>query len=98
MTHVLNGVAGWSIGSGVKKIDASKVKNMTYRKRLFRVFNRDKPFSLEIEYYFGNKLMPFNYYTITKRYSSEMEVQREIRTIAYKKYKYHQHLLAPMKK
>ena len=48
--HRLKGSKGWSDLS-LSRIDIARVVTCNYDKRLFKLFNRDKPYTLEIKYY-----------------------------------------------
>lgn len=47
--HTLKGINGLSY-LNISCIDISKIKSMTYRRRLFCIFEKDYPFTLEIIY------------------------------------------------
>jgi len=48
--HTLKGTPGWSRLS-IKNIDIARVLSISHSKRLFKIFDRDKPYTLEIKYY-----------------------------------------------
>lgn len=94
VSYRLNGSPGWS-RVAISNIDITKITNISYRKRLFRIFDRDKLYSLEIEY----QDFPYNFpifdkyrYTslseymtdrhmITKRYAFEHNVKHDFHEI-----------------
>jgi hypothetical protein len=47
--HTLKGINGWSNFS-LKELDVAKIMSISYRERLFKIFDRDEPYSLEISY------------------------------------------------
>jgi len=48
--HTLKGSPGWS-DLAIKNIDIARVISVSHNKRLFKIFDRDKPYTLDIEYY-----------------------------------------------
>jgi uncharacterized protein YpiB (UPF0302 family) len=92
--HTLKGVKGWSY-LDIDKIDVARVNKMFYYRRSFCFFEEDKPYSLFIDYHLPkNKIFPiycnFIYVVeleqrISKRYSNEEEVVKEIFEINRKK-------------
>jgi len=48
--HNLKGSPGWS-DLAIKNIDIARVLSVSHSKRLFKIFDRDKPYTLEIKYY-----------------------------------------------
>lgn len=98
--HTLKGSPGWS-DLAIKKVDVGRIAEMSYQKRLFCLFDRDKPYTLAIVYYLpktNTSLAPtlghsvgitiydrtIVEHVITKRYTSEQEVQAEIAAIEKK--------------
>ena len=84
--HTLRGIKGWSYLS-ISKIDVFKIKKINYRKRLFCIFDRDYPYTLEIEYDEPNE-----YYTLApvfggNRSSSAIVKQVDLTQIITKRYK-----------
>jgi hypothetical protein len=58
--HTLSGTNGWSF-YGTNNLDIAKVLSISYKKRAFCLFNRDRPFSLYLTYNepgFGITLLP----------------------------------------
>jgi hypothetical protein len=98
--HNLKGIHGNSF-LGLNRIDVSRVTEMQCRKRVFTFFEKEYPFVLTIEYAKDTttKVQPFveegvhlyttNYDeetdTITKRYKTEKEVEKEMLEIIKKK-------------
>lgn len=53
--HELGGVFGW--GEPLRRIDVARIKEMDYHRRLFRISQRDLPWTLEINYYHPHETM-----------------------------------------
>lgn len=49
LTHTLKGIRGWSMNTD-NLIDISKVINVVYSKRKFKIFDREYDYTLNIEY------------------------------------------------
>jgi hypothetical protein len=95
--HVLKGKNGWSF-LDLKRINVSKVIEMSCRERLFKFYDEEFPFVLEIEYAEEiDTLVPMiingatifvstndDSQTITKRYKTSKEVYQEISEIKKK--------------
>ena len=83
----------------ISRLDVSRIQKIQYRKRLFRIFDRDKPFTLQVEYFSPHNVRKINptimflgsggigaslgsevenTEIITKRYSTEKDVKKEI--------------------
>ena len=48
--HTLKGKNGWSI-LNLSVIDVAKIKSIDFRKRVFCIFDKDLPYTLDIKYY-----------------------------------------------
>lgn len=93
--HTLKGKNGWSHLS-LSKIDVARVVNVRWTERLWKIFDKDCPYTLNIEYYlpqtktsiaptFGSGRTGYTVYnetvlnhSITKRYKTKEDVEREI--------------------
>lgn len=49
--HRLKGAKGWSMYSPENTLDVANIVNIHVNKRLFSIFDRDKPYTLWISYY-----------------------------------------------
>ena len=49
--HTLRGGSGWSEIPATEILDVANILNMGIWKRLFCIFDKDKPYTLEVEYY-----------------------------------------------
>ena len=94
--HHLKGISGWSALT-ISNIDIAKIINISYRRRRFRIFDVNNPYSLDITYYepdvminlyfygkYSNFIHPETIHSITKRYKSEEDVKQEIYEIKLK--------------
>jgi hypothetical protein len=93
--HTLKGKNGLSL-LDLKRIDVSRVKDMTCRERVFCIMDKEYPFVLTIEYaynffdrrenvrFYEEDFSDLNNETITKRYKTEDEVNQEISEIIKK--------------
>lgn len=79
----LKGSNGWS-SLKLNKLDVTLIKDVHYHKRLFRIFDRNKPYTLTIKYTLSihsqnprDTIMQFDH-VITKRYETEEGVHDEI--------------------
>src|SRR5689334_18355327 len=98
--HELKGIPGWS-GVNKKIIDVAMVKEINFRKRLFRLIDREYPYTLNILYYdphFGTSVFTtggrrvnvseaFCESYITRRLKSEHECLSEFNEIIEKQNK-----------
>ena len=57
--HTLRGSPGWS-SMNIERIDVSRVSRIGYQERLFTIFDKDKPNTLNIEYYFPETQITVN--------------------------------------
>lgn len=48
--YTLNGKPGWSFKKG-NNLDVSRIGNINYHRRLFRIFDKDCPYTLTIDYH-----------------------------------------------
>lgn len=89
--HRLSGVQGW--GTIASEINANNVVVMTCRERLFRLFDRDLPYTLRIVYnrYVGTGQFCTSQYEfyeteiITRRYATREDAVKEMQRIELKK-------------
>ncbi len=98
--HVLKGKNGWSF-LDLQRINVLKVQEMSCRERCFKIFDKEYPFVLDIEYAEEKTtLVPMivngatifvstkdDLQTITKRYKTSKEVNEEILEIKKKQHK-----------
>ena len=81
--HVFKGINGWSYWK-LNCVDVSGIANVQYKKRLFKLFDRQYDYTVRIEYYKSCGFFKKIVHT-TKRYKSEEEIIGEINEIANKK-------------
>lgn len=82
--HTLKGINGFS-NYNLQTLDIAEIRNISYNKRSFCLFDKKFPFTLRISYSITHFPQEFNS-TITKRYCSEKECQDEMDEI-YEKQK-----------
>ena len=70
-----NSVAGWTVG--MNTINVMKVTNTDYFKRSFRIFDRDYPYTLVINYCMSEGFID-RIHCITRRYKTVEECEKEI--------------------
>ena len=87
--HTLKGSPGWGYPELIT-IDIAKVINVGYHRRLFRIFDRDLPYALDLIYYkpepgkllgMGICVNPLSIQLVSKRYPSKAVVKSELEEI-----------------
>lgn len=78
LSYTLRGTNGWSDLS-LNKIDVGMVVSTNVKKRLFCLFDRDKPYTLHINYGYERRYNP-----ITKRYSNIEDANDDVNNILKK--------------
>jgi hypothetical protein len=84
ISHVFKGISGWSYWK-LNCVDVSKVESVMYKKRLFKLFDRQYDYTLSIHYYLQDAFRSKTLVEITKRYKTEKEIIDEIYEITNKK-------------
>ena len=76
---MLKGISGWSLLK-LNIVDVTKIEGFNLEKRMFKMFDREYPFTLTVWYY-EKTAFKYDSYRIKKRYKTLDEAQNEINEI-----------------
>ena len=78
--HTLKGINGWSICKR-KTIDVARVENVTWRKRRFKILDRDYDYTLSVVCYSDQPTMYFKSKTFVQGMSHEFIITKRYKTL-----------------
>src|ERR1700733_11282647 len=96
LTHAFKGSRGWSIVKATAPLDVAHIELLVPQKRLFKIFDSDKPYKLNVWYggprsgfdilptLFGFLTVDFHSRLITLRYPTERAMMVDINQVLLK--------------